>query len=101
VTYVLDDDQSHLVGFAATCGEELLHFGTAVHTWGSELAAAAHAEIIHRLGQAGVTRAHLRVFEGNGGARRFYEKLGWCQNGRTSRTSFPPHPVLVEYDYDL
>jgi hypothetical protein len=30
-------------------------------------------------------------------ARRFSEKLGWRRTDRTSRTSFPPHPVLVEY----
>jgi RimJ/RimL family protein N-acetyltransferase len=37
------------------------------------------------------------VFEGNRRARRFYEKLGWTPTGRTSRTTFAPYPVLLEY----
>lgn len=95
------EDEDRLVGFAATRGDELLHFGTAVETWGTGLAAAAHNEIVKRLATAGVTRARLRVFEDNHRARRFYEKLGWRRTERRTQTSFPPHPVLVEYEYDL
>jgi putative acetyltransferase len=43
----------------------------------------------------------LRVFEDNHQARRFYEKLGWRRTDRLSRTSFPPYPVLIEYEFDL
>lgn len=39
----------------------------------------------------------LRVFADNVRARRFYERLGWRPTGRVSRTSFPPDPVLLEY----
>jgi RimJ/RimL family protein N-acetyltransferase len=42
----------------------------------------------------------LRVFAGNHRARRFYEKLGWKETGVESRTSFPPHPTLLEYRLD-
>jgi len=82
-------------------GDELLHFGTAVETWGSGFAAAAHDQVVRRLAATGSPRAWLRVFEENRRARRFYEKLGWHGTDRTSRSPFPPHPVLVEYELDL
>ena len=99
--YVIEDDEGRIAGFAAIHGDQLLHFGTAVETWGSGFAGAAHSELIKRLALIGVTSARLRVFEENHRARRFYEKTGWRPTGRFSRTSFPPHPVLVEYEFDL
>ncbi|GAB4051277.1 GNAT family N-acetyltransferase [Catellatospora paridis] len=84
-------------GFAATRGDELLHFGTAVDTWGTGLAVAAHDEILQRLAASGVSLARLRVFEENHRAIRFYEKLGWQRTVARTRTSFPPHPVLLGY----
>jgi RimJ/RimL family protein N-acetyltransferase len=99
--YVIEDDTGRIAGFAALRGEELLHFGTAVETWGSGLAAAAHDDLMARLAATGRTAARLRVFEENGRACRFYQKLGWRPTGHRTRTSFPPHPVLVEYELDL
>jgi putative acetyltransferase len=99
--YVIEQDEARIAGFAAVRDNELLHFGTAVETWGSGLAAAAHSQVMQRLAATGSTRARLRVFEENHRARRFYEKLGWRRTDRISRTSFPPHPVLVEYELDL
>jgi RimJ/RimL family protein N-acetyltransferase len=88
-------------GFAATRGDEFLHFGTAVDTWGSGLAVAAHDEVLRRLAAAGLAHARLRAFEDNHRAVRFYEKLGWRRTQARTRTSFPPHPVLVGYERDL
>ena len=39
----------------------------------------------------------LRVFVDNGRARRFYEKHGWRPTGASSRSSYEPYPVLLEY----
>jgi RimJ/RimL family protein N-acetyltransferase len=99
--YVIEHDASQIAGFAAIRDNELLHFGTAVETWGTGLAADAHGQLIERLTATGAAYARLRVFEDNHRARRFYEKLGWRRADRLSRTSFPPHPVLVEYEFDL
>jgi RimJ/RimL family protein N-acetyltransferase len=99
--YVIERDDGEIAGFAALRGNELLHFGTAVETWGSGFAAAAHIQLVERLAAGGATCARLRVFEDNQRARRFYEKLGWRRTDRFSRTSFPPHPVLIEYELDL
>ncbi|MGA8682311.1 MAG: GNAT family protein [Acidimicrobiales bacterium] len=95
--YVITNNDEEVVGFAATRDNELLHFGTAVETWGTGTAAAAHDSLLRALAAEGVRQARLRVFEENHRARRFYEKLGWQMTGKRSRTSFPPHPVLVEY----
>jgi RimJ/RimL family protein N-acetyltransferase len=94
-------DGGGIVGFAATRGDEFLHFGTAVETWGTGLAAAAHDEIVDRLGAAGVTRARLRVLAENRRARRFYEKLGWRWNQGRTRSPHPPFPVLLDYERDV
>jgi RimJ/RimL family protein N-acetyltransferase len=99
--YVVEHGAGRIVGFAAIRDNELLHFGTAVETWGTGLAAEVHGRLIERLAANGAAHARLRVFENNHRARRFYEKLGWRSTGRLSRTSFPPHPVLVEYEFDL
>lgn len=99
--YVVEDDTGRMVGFAATRDREFLHFGTAKHTWGTGVAVEAHDLVLDRLRSAGVTRAWLRVFEANLRARRFYERLGWRQTDRRTRTSFAPHPVLLEYARDL
>lgn len=99
--YVVEDDLERIVGFAATRECELLHFGTARHTWGTGVAVEAHDLLLDRLRVQGVTHAWLRVFEENHRARRFYERLGWSPTDRRSRTSFPPRPVLVEYTRSL
>jgi RimJ/RimL family protein N-acetyltransferase len=82
-----------VAGYAAVKDDQLLHFGTATSTWGTGLAAAAHAEIIDLLGGSG----HLWVLAGNHRARRFYEKMGWRATGHSVPDDFPPHPELMEY----
>jgi RimJ/RimL family protein N-acetyltransferase len=99
--YVIETDAGNIGGFAASRGNELLHFGTAVQTWGSGLAVEAHNEILQRLAAAGVVRCWLRVFQDNHRAIRFYEKLGWRATAKLTRSAFAPHPVLVEYERDL
>ena len=89
--YVATDPDERLVGFAARRADEVLHFGTAVETWGSGLAASYPRQR---------RELRLRVFRENRRARRFYEKLGWKATGVESRTSFPPHPTLLEYVLD-
>jgi RimJ/RimL family protein N-acetyltransferase len=98
--YVTTDEGGSITGFAATRGTELLHFGTSKQTWGTGLAQQLHDAVLHAYTQnspPGVRQIRLRVFEANARARCFYEKLGWTQTGRRSRTTFPPHPTLLEY----
>lgn len=92
---------AEVAGFAATRGDELLHFGIAVEHWGTGLAQAAHDAVLDRMRSSGTTRAWLRVFEQNRRGRRFYERLGWHEAGAREHSSFPPHPVLVRYERGL
>jgi ribosomal protein S18 acetylase RimI-like enzyme len=95
-TYVAVDDDGQLVGFAATREGELLHFGTAVATWGQGVASELLVVVVDRLREA-TDEPTLRVFADNGRARRFYEKHGWRATGATSVSGFEPHPLLLEY----
>ena len=94
-----DDDDDSIQGFSAIREQELLHFGTALPTWGTGLASRFHDALLERAAATlGPTTITLRVFAENHRARRFYEKHDWRPTGRTSRTSFPPHPLLLEYE---
>jgi RimJ/RimL family protein N-acetyltransferase len=89
-----------MTGFAANHTNEVLHFGTALRTWGTGVAQELHAAVLQELARtapAGTSHLRLRVFEDNRRARRFYEKLGWKEIGERTRSSFPPHALLVEY----
>jgi RimJ/RimL family protein N-acetyltransferase len=98
--YVATAPDGRLVGFAARREDELLHFGTALETWGSDLAGWMHDALLATY-PPDLRRVRLRVFAGNHRARRFYEKRGWTATGAETRTSFPPHPTLLEYVLDL
>ena len=98
---IVGGDDEALDGFAAVRGAELLHLGTATHTWGSGLAGRAHDELIAHLASREVDRAFLRVFEANERARRFYSRRGWAEVGPPSRSEFEPHPVLLRYERTL
>ncbi|MGH3507077.1 MAG: GNAT family N-acetyltransferase [Nocardioidaceae bacterium] len=99
--YVVSHVDEGVLGFAAIRGDELLHFGTALRTWGTGLAVEFHDALLGAFDASRTPRVWLRVFEDNVRARQFYEKLGWRRTGERSRTSFPPHPTLVHYERDL
>jgi len=94
-------EEGRIRGFAALRGSELLHFGTAVDTWGTGLAGRAHDELLDRLRGAGHAEASLRVFDENVRAVRFYARRGWRATDVTSRSSFAPFPVLRRYERRL
>ena len=90
-----------VAGFAATRGDELLHFGVAVEHWASGLAAIAHEAVLERLQSQGLQQIWLRVFTDNARARRFYEKHQWKPTGERSLSTFAPHPELMRYQRSL
>ena len=99
-TYVYVCVEGEIVGFAATRGNELLHFGTAVGTWGSGIGEQFHDVLLGELTRtapAACRSFRLSVFEANTRARRFYERLGWRATERHTRSTFAPYAVLVEY----
>lgn len=97
--YVAIGEEAGLVGFAARREDEVLHFGTALETWGSGLATGLHDALIATY-PPDVSRVRLRVLAENRRARRFYENLGWRPTGVETLTSFPPHPTMLEHVLD-
>ena len=95
-TYVAVDDEGDLVGFAATTGPELLHFGTRIDTWGRGVASQLHDVVVCWL-RARASQPVLFVFAGNRRARAFYERHGWRATGISRAGDFPPYPTLLEY----
>lgn len=69
--------------------------------WGRDVARELHDHVLATLREAGSTRCHLWVLEHNGRARRFYERLGWRENGDTRVVPFPPNPLDVGYTIEL
>lgn len=98
--YVAADESGRITGFAARREDQLLHFGTAVDRWGTGLAAELYDALLLTFPPV-IKQVRLRVFSENVRARRFYERRDWRTTGVTPTTSFPPHPLLVEYARDL
>jgi RimJ/RimL family protein N-acetyltransferase len=90
--------ESTIAGFAATRGDEVLHFGIAVEHWGSGLAATAHDAVLAQMRSGGVRLAWLTVFTANRRGRRFYERLGWDRTGDRTQSSYPPFAELLRYE---
>jgi RimJ/RimL family protein N-acetyltransferase len=100
--YLYTGHDGTIQGFAAVRLYELLHFGTALSTWGTGLASRFHDALLDATARDTTAATFmLRVFEENRRARRFYEKHGWRPTGRSSRTTFPPFPRLLEYELHL
>ena len=95
--YVATDSAGEVVAFAARRGDEVLHLGTALETWGSGLASWLLGELLATFA-AGPDPLRLWVFTDNHRGRRFYEKEGWVPTGRVTRSTFPPCPQLLEYE---
>ena len=89
------------VGVAAIEGDWLNGFYVRPEQWGSDVAPALHDAVVDAIRTAGCARAHLWVLEANARARRFYERLGWSENGTTRVVPYPPNPIDVGYSLAL
>ncbi len=96
--YVMVDGAGAIVGFAATKDDEVVHFGTALRSWGTGLAQELLDAVLERMRASGVEVARLWVMVENHRGRRFYEKLGWVDSGARSHSPFAPHPVMWELE---
>ncbi|RHW26474.1 N-acetyltransferase [Nocardioides immobilis] len=98
--YVSSTSDNQLTGFAARRGDEVLHFGTALATWGSGMASELHEALVATFPPE-VGRIRLLVFKENHRARRFWEKHGWEATGERMRSTYPPYAVLLRYELML
>lgn len=62
--------------------------------WSSGLGTALFQASVEGLRAMGYERAYLWVADGNGRAIRFYEKHGWCPDGRTKQDARFDPPLL-------
>jgi GNAT superfamily N-acetyltransferase len=69
--------------------------------WGTGVADALHEWALDEARALGSSGCHLWVLEANARARRFYERRGWRENGRTRVVPFPPNPLDVGYSLDF
>jgi GNAT superfamily N-acetyltransferase len=69
--------------------------------WGSGLAGELHDRALEVVRDLGSERCHLWVLEDNPRARRFYERRGWRENGRSRVVEFPPNPLDIGYTLDF
>jgi RimJ/RimL family protein N-acetyltransferase len=63
--------------------------------WGTGLAGELHDRAVEVVRELGSERCHLWVLEDNARARRFYERRGWREDGRTRVVEFPPNPLDI------
>ena len=100
-TVLVDESEVALVGVVGCRPRWLDGLYVTPAYWGRGVGRELHDEALDRLRQGGSTRCHLWVLEQNDRARRFYERLGWRQNGDTRVVPFPPHPIDVGYTIEL
>ena len=78
---VVADVDGEVVGFATLAGDEVEQLFVARSHRGDGVADALMADAEQRLRAAGHATAWLAVVGGNARARRFYERLGWTDDG--------------------
>jgi GNAT superfamily N-acetyltransferase len=101
VTVLVHEEAGSAVGVAGSQAEWLDGLYVLPEWWSRGVGRALHDEVLERQRAAGAERCHLWVLEENTRARRFYERLGWAENGDTRVVPFPPHPTDVGYSISL
>ena len=98
---VVAAEQGRPVGLAAVRRGWLDGLYVLPDRWGSGVAQALHDHALELGADLGSRCCNLWVLEQNVRARRFYERLGWRENGETRVVPFPPNPTDVGYTIDL
>jgi GNAT superfamily N-acetyltransferase len=101
VTVLVAEQDGANVGVAAGRAEWLDGLYVMPALWGHGVGRELHDEVLDDLRAGGSTRCHLWVLERSDRARRFYERLGWRENGDTRVVPFPPNPIDVGYTIGL
>jgi GNAT superfamily N-acetyltransferase len=101
MTVVVAEENGTAIGVAGCRAEWLDGLYVEPAWWSRGIGRKLHDEALDRLRGAGSARCHLWVLEHNDRARRFYERLGWRENGDTRVVPFPPNPIDVGYTIEL
>jgi len=95
------DEGGAPVGVAGSRAEWLDGLYVLPQWWSRGVGKRLHDEVLERQRGFGSTQCHLWVLEHNDRARRFYERLGWRENGDSRVVPFPPHPIDLGYSVTL
>jgi GNAT superfamily N-acetyltransferase len=101
VQVLVAEESGTAVGVAACRAEWLDGLYVLPEWWRRGVGRALHDHVLERLRAAGSQRCHLWVLEHNDRARRFYERLGWSENGTSRVVAFPPSPIDLGYSISL
>ncbi|HUI36362.1 MAG TPA: GNAT family N-acetyltransferase, partial [Gaiellaceae bacterium] len=93
VTVLVREEDRAAVGVAGSSAEWLDGLYVLPEWWRRGVGRDLHDEVLVRQRAEGRTSCNLWVLEENARARRFYERLGWRENGETRVVPFPPHPT--------
>jgi GNAT superfamily N-acetyltransferase len=98
---VVAEESGALVGLAGVHADWLDGLYVVPDRWGMGVARSLHDHALSLVEGLGSSMCRLWVLEHNARARRFYERLGWYENGDTRVVPFPPNPIDVGYSIDL
>jgi putative acetyltransferase len=101
LTVLVADRSGAVVGVAGYAPEWLEGLYVEPAWWSRGVGRALHDEALARLRDGGAPHCRLWVLEHNVRARRFYERLGWHENGDTRVVPYPPNPIDVGYTIAL
>ena len=101
VTVLVAEEDGAAAGVAAFAPNGSTALYVLPQWWNRGVGRALHDEVLARQRAGGCGRCHLWVLEHNDRARRFYERLGWVENGSSRVVPFPPKPIDVGYSIAL
>jgi len=101
VTVLVRVEGDDAVGVVGSRAEWLDGLYVLPEWWSRGAGRTLHDEVLERQRADGRTSCNLWVLEENARARRFYERLGWRENGETRVVPFPPHPTDLGYSIEL
>ena len=93
------ESDGEIIGLAVRSGSELRDLYVVPRAWGTGVARALMEAVLSDIPAADVSEAVLWVGEGNGRARRFYEREGWLPSGETRDSALGP--LEVQYRLPL
>lgn len=98
--FVAEEDGA-AVGVAGARAEWLDGLYVVPEWWSRGVGRALHDHVLDHLRAAGSAVCHLWALEHNERARRFYERLGWHEDGTSRIVPFPPNPIDLGYTIQL
>lgn len=101
VRVLVAEEDGSVAGVAGCRSEWLDGLYVLPEWWSRGVGRSLHDAVLERLRADGCERCHLWVLEHNDRAHRFYERLGWAENGTSRVVDYPPNPLDLGYSISL